>query len=121
MKSIFKKFGFHALDEMEKAILFRAQRNAYLFLLLALLAGSFYESYQVYRYHTRLNPYPCFLLVAAVLIQVFSRLVITRNAVKGDEDSYETGPLLKIIFFLCVTVCVAATVVAMILFLGVRA
>lgn len=120
MKSILKKYRLHAPDEMEKAILFRAQRNAYFFLIAALLAGSFYEGYRVYRYHTPLNPYPCFLLVAAVLIQIFSRLVITRNAVKGDEDSYETGPLKRLVLCVGITAGILLTAGAAVLLLGVK-
>lgn len=29
MKKILKRLGFHSADEMERAILFKAQRNAY--------------------------------------------------------------------------------------------
>ena len=42
MKQFLKKFRLRRPDEMERHILFRAQRNAYLFLLAALAAWSFY-------------------------------------------------------------------------------
>ena len=35
---------------------------------------------------------------------------MTRRAVKDDEDSCETGPLVKLIALLCVAASVAATV-----------
>lgn len=118
---ILKKIGYHKMDEMERAILFKAQRNAYLFLAAALVVWSFYESYRVYAYHTRLNPVPCFLLGAAVLIQAFSQLALTRHAVKDDEDSYETGPLFRIVVLACVAAAVIATLAAAFLLMGVPA
>lgn len=59
MKQFLKKFRLRRPDEMERHILFRAQRNAYLFLVAALAVWSFYESWQVYARHTRLNLLPC--------------------------------------------------------------
>ena len=44
MKRIFEKLGVRKMDEMERHILFKAQRNAYLFLVAALVIWSFYES-----------------------------------------------------------------------------
>lgn len=55
MKNFFKKLGFHKMDEMEQHIAFKAQRNAFLFLELALLGWAFYESYKVYTYQTRIK------------------------------------------------------------------
>lgn len=121
MKEVLKKLGFRRMDEMERHIAFRAQRNAYVFLAAALLAWSFYESYRVYAYHTRINILPCALLGTAALVQGFSQLVMTRNAVKDDDDSYETAPLLGIIILICVVAGVVATVGAAFVLMGVRA
>ena len=101
MKRFLQKLRSHKPDEMERHILFKAQRNAYLFLVAALVVWSFYESWKVYVRHTRLNLLPRLLLAAAVLIQSFSQLILTRSAVKDDEDSYETGPLARIIVLAC--------------------
>ena len=120
MNHIFTKLGFRKPDEMEKAILFRAQRNAYIFLVITLVAWSLYESYNVYIHHSRLNLFPCFLLVTALIIQTLSQLIMTRNAVKDDKDSYETEPLVKIILLICVLFSVMATIAAAIVFLNVR-
>lgn len=87
MKHLFRKLKLRETDEMERYIIFRSQRNSYFFLVISLIIWSFYESYKVYVYHSRLNPIPCFLLVSAVLVQTFSQLIIKRNAVKDDEDS----------------------------------
>lgn len=120
MNRIFKNLGTHPPDEMERAILLKAQRNAYLFLVIALLAWSFYESFQVYTRHTRLNPLPAFLLGAAALIQSFSQLLMTRSAVKDDEDSCETEPLLRLITLVCAAAAVIATAVSAVVLMGVR-
>ena len=109
MKRIFEKLGLHKMDEMEQHILFKAQRNAYLFLVIAL-----------YLHHSRLNLLPCLLLTAAVLIQSFSQLVLHRNAVKGDEDSCETGPLVKLVLLACVIAALAVTAAAAVVLMGVR-
>ncbi len=120
MKHFLKRLGFHKPDEMERHIVFRAQRNSYVFLVAALLIWSFYESYRVYAYHTRLNLIPCMLLTAAALIQTFSQLIMTRNAVKDDKDSFETTPLLKIIILVCAAASVIAAIGAVFLFTGVQ-
>ena len=60
-----KKLEDHKPDEMEREIIF---------LIAALLVWSFYESYKVYNYHTRLNLMPSMLLAASILIQTFSGL-----------------------------------------------
>ena len=120
MKRVWKSLRPNHPDEMEKAILFRAQRNAYFFLIAALLAWSLYESSQVYLRHTALKLLPCLLLVTAAVIQALSQSILTRNAVKDDEDSYETGPLQKLVLWGCVAASLAATIVAALLFMGAR-
>lgn len=120
MRKFFRHFKFHKPDEMERHIVFMAQRNAYIFLTIALLLWSFYESYQVYAYRAKLNLTPCMLLIAAALIQSFSQLIMTRNAVKDDEDSYETVPLLKLIIFICVVGSIIVTAASAMIFMSVK-
>ena len=120
MNILRKKLKFHRPDEMEKDILFRAQRNAYIFLIAALFLWSLYESYQVYHTHSQLNPLPCFLLVAAVLIQLFSQSILTRNAVKDDTDSYETAPFVKIIILICIAISLIIAIVGAMIFTGAK-
>ena len=55
------------------------------------------------------------------MILALSQQIMTRRAVKDDEDSCETGPLVKLIALLCVAASVAATVAAAVLLMGVRA
>ena len=120
MKQFLKKFRLRRPDEMERHILFRAQRNAYLFLVAALAVWSSYESWQVYARHTRLNLLPCLLLAAAALIQSFSKLVLERRAVQDDEDSYETGPLARIVVLACAAAGLIAAIGAAVMLLCVR-
>lgn len=120
MKKLLKKIHFHQPDEMEQSILLKAQRNSYLFLVAALLIWSLYESCRVYAGRSRLNPLPCLLLSTAAIIQAFSRLILTRNAVKDDEDSRETGPLIKIVVLACAAIAAAASAGAAIALMGVR-
>lgn len=115
-----KNAGFRRPDEMEQLILSKAQRNAYLFLVAALLGWSLYESCQVFLHHTRLNLFPSLLLTAAVLVQAFSQLILTRRAVKDDEDSHETGPLCGIVALACGAAGLLAAAVAAFVLTGVR-
>ena len=94
-------------DEMERHIIAKAQRNAYLFLVAALLLWSLYESLCVFLWHSRLNLLPCGLLSGAALVQAFSQLLLTRRAVKDDEDSQETAPLARLVVLACVAAGVA--------------
>ena len=120
MKKILGQIGFHKADEMERHIRAKAQRNSYFFLVLALLVWTFYESYKVYVCHSTLNPFPCMLLAGAVLVQGFSQFILTRNAVKDDDDSFETAPLLKILILVCIIAGILATAGAAFLLMGVR-
>ena len=120
MKKFFKKLGFRKMDEMEQHIAFKAQRNALVFLLIALFIWTLYESYKVYAFHTSLNLIPCFLLVVASGIQTLSQLIMTRNAVKDDEDSFETTPLLRIIVWVCVVIGIIVTIGSVIIIMGVK-
>lgn len=120
MKRIPKSQKLRKPDEMERHILFKAQRNAYLFLVAALVVWSFCESLQVYLHHSRLNLLPCLLLTAAVLVQSFSQLILTRSAVKDNEESCETGPLVKLVLLACVIAAAAVTVAAAAAVMAVR-
>ena len=117
MKKFLKR---RRLDEMERHILLKSQRNAYFFLIAALLVWTFYESWRVYAYETRLNIMPCMLLAAAVVIQAVSQLSMTRNAVRDDEDSFETAPLFRLVLLVLVLAGIIATAGAFFLFMGVR-
>lgn len=95
MKKLFKKLGFRKMDEMEQSIMFKAQRNAYIFLEIALIAWGLYESYKTLTYHTDLNIFPSMLATTGLLIQNSSQLIMTHNAVKGDEETPKDSTLLR--------------------------
>ncbi len=114
-----KPFWKHVPDEMERHILAKAQRSAYLFLIASLFLWTMYESIQVYLRHTRPNLLPCLLLTGAALVQSFSQLILTRGAVK-DDDSCETAPLARLIVLSCAAAGVLAAAVAAVVLLAVR-
>lgn len=120
MKDGKTRLGFHRPDEMERYILCKAQRNAYLFLAAALLIWSLYESGQVYFHRGRMNLLPCLLLTGAALIQAFTRLALTRRAVRDDEDSWETGPLAGLAVLCFAAAGIAAMAAAAAALMGVR-
>jgi nitric oxide reductase large subunit len=84
------------------------------------LLWTLYEAHQVFAFDSTLNPIPCILLATASSIQTFSQLIMIRNAVKDDEDSFETSPLLKIIVWICVVVGVIVTIGAAVVIMGVK-
>lgn len=119
MKNFFNRLSSYKMDEMQSYILLRSQRAAYLFLVAALFVWSLYESYKVYAYHEGLNLIPCLLLVSASIVQNISQAVMTRKAVKDDEEADETGPFIKLAVTLSVLAGVIATAVAAIMIMGV--
>lgn len=119
MKKFFNKLGFRKMDEMEQHIAFKAQRNALIFLLVALFVWTIYEACGTILYDTMLNPIPCFLLATASSIQLCSQLVMARNAVKDDENYVGTSPLVKTIICICVIVGIIITFGAVMLIMGV--
>lgn len=120
MKRILEKLRSCRPDEMERAILNKAQRNAYLFLVGALFLWSMWESVQVYRTHQRLNLLPCLLLVGAVAVQSLTQAVLRRRAVQGDEDSWETGPMIRLVLLVCALACAVLTAAAAVVLMAVR-
>lgn len=119
MKNFFNRLLSYKMDEMQSYILLRSQRASYLFLVAALFVWSLYESYRVCVYHERLNLIPCLLLVSASIVQNISQAVMTRKAVKDDEEADETGPFIRLAVTLSVLAGVIATAVATVMIMGV--
>ena len=119
MKKFFEKLGFRKMDEMEQHIAFKAQRNALIFLLGALFVWTIYEAYKVLVYYAMLNLLPCILLTTATSIQLFSQLIMARNAVKDDEEYVATSPLSKIVICVCAIIGIVVTVGAVMMIMGV--
>lgn len=110
MKKLLKKLGFYKPDEMEQQIAFKAQRNALLFLIIALFIWTLYESYKVYAFHTSLNLLPSFLLVASTIIQAVSQAVMSHNAVKDDEEAPKVPLILKEILLCAVITAIIVAI-----------
>lgn len=119
MRELLRRLGLRKMDEMERLIAFIAQRNAYIFLVTVLAGWALYESWRAYAEGGRPNLAPGGLLCGAVVIQGFSQLFMARKAVAGDEDSYESGPLLGLIMLVCVVAVLICTVGAAFLLLAV--
>lgn len=91
MAKFWEKLGVRKADEMERSIQQKAIRLAWGYTVLFLLAWTFYESYRVYRYNTRLNLLPCTLLVTQNLVLMVAQLFYTRKMAAGEEDGGAPG------------------------------
>ncbi|HQL34958.1 MAG TPA: hypothetical protein PLG67_00025 [Bacillota bacterium] len=120
MKSFFLKLGFRKMDEMEKNIALKAQRNALIYVLLALVVWSFYESFKAYSQHTPINSVPSFLLVTTSLVQVFSQLVLQKRVVKDDDEYKDDNPLLKIIIAGAIISAIIVSIGALLIVSGIQ-
>jgi hypothetical protein len=119
MKSLFLKLGFRKMDEMEKNISLKAQRNALIYVLLALAAWSFYESFKTYTQHTSINSIPSFLLVTTSLVLIFSQLMLQKGVIKGDDEYKDDNPLLKIIIIGAIISAIIISIGAWLIFSGI--
>jgi len=120
MKKLLNKLGFRRMDEMEKQINFRAQGIAYIFLILALFIWTTAEGVRGMINKTTFNLLPCLLLSTASLIHNISQQIMIRNAVKDDEESFESSPLFKIILTVFVVIAVCVTIGSFVVIMGVR-
>ncbi len=121
MKKFFNRLGFRKMDEMEQHIAFKAQRNSFVFLLSVLVIWTFYESYQVLAHGTKLNIFPSMVLFASIIIRDVSSLILTHNAVKGDEEAKNASPLFKTIITWVVAALVTLAVAGAVAFSVIRA
>lgn len=119
MKSFFSKLGFRKMDEMEKDISLKAQRNALIYILLVLAIWSFYESFKVYTQHTSLCLVPSFLLITTSFVLILSQLVLQKRAVKGDDEYKDTAPILKTIAVGVIIAAIIISIGAWIVFSGI--
>lgn len=115
MKKLLEKFGIHKMDEMERSIALKAQRNALIYVGFALTIWSFYESYKVYTQHTEINLAPSFLLISTSLVLIFSQFYLRRRAVKGDEEYEKSNSILKVIVAAVLIMGIIALVAAVLI------
>lgn len=118
MKQFFAKLGIHKMDEMEKNIALKAQRNALIYLIGALLVWSLYESYKVHIQNSSVNLAPSFLLVTTALVLIFSQMYLQKQAVKGDDEYQEENPFYKLILVIAIIVGVIVSIGSWILMAG---
>ncbi|EGD49600.1 hypothetical protein Cpap_4040 [Ruminiclostridium papyrosolvens DSM 2782] len=119
MKMFFSKLGFRKMDEMEKDIALKAQRNALIYVLLVLVIWSLFESFKVYTQHVSLNLVPGFLLVSTSFVLILSQLVLQKRAVKGDDEYKDTTPILKITVVGVIVAAIIISIGALIVYSGV--
>ncbi|MEG2094107.1 MAG: hypothetical protein RRY80_07325 [Lachnospiraceae bacterium] len=110
MKKTINKLGFRKMDEMEKNIALKSQRIALVYVIIALLIWSFYETYKVYAYQTTLNILPCFLLVSTSWVLIISQLLLKKKAVKDDSDYQHENPTWK---FIVIIILIVGLIVAL--------
>lgn len=118
MKQVFAKLGIHKMDEMEKNIALKAQRNALIYLIGALLVWSLYESYKAHIQNSSVNLVPSFLLVTTALVLIFSQMYLQNQAVKGDDEYQEENPFYKLILGIAIIVGVIVSIGSWILMAG---
>ncbi|MBN7771797.1 hypothetical protein [Clostridium aminobutyricum] len=119
MKSFFAKLGFRKMDEMEMSIALKAQRNALIYVLLALTIWSLYESFKVYTQHISFNSVPSFLLVTTSFVLILSQLVLQKRVVKGDDEYKDPTSILKIIVIGVIVAAIIISIGAWIVFSGI--
>lgn len=121
MKKFEQKRFIRKMDEMEKHIALKSQRIALVYILVALLLWSFYESYQVYAYHTKLNLFPCFLLVSTCWVLIISQAIFKKKSVGDDAEYQKENPIWKPILLIILAAGAIAAIGSFLLISGVLA
>ncbi|WP_343208601.1 hypothetical protein [Anaerolentibacter hominis] len=85
------------MDEMEKLIVLRSQRNALIFITVVLALWTFYSCFRVFAYGERFNIIPSSLLTAAAMVEQFSRKYLEKKMTEGDEEYKASGRFLWIL------------------------
>lgn len=116
MRDILKKFGIRKMDEMEKNIALKAQRNALLYVYVLLTAWIAREIYRFYTDSTVIDLFPVFLLVTIGLVREGSRFFYEKKAVEDDEDYRKENPIYKqILLGVMIAVIVVIGVISLII------
>ena len=89
MKKWLEKMGFRKMDEMERLIALKAQRNTLVYVVIFLLVWSVGNSLRTLRDHVPLDNTPSLLLSTAVLVLIGSQLYYQRKALSGSEEGKE--------------------------------
>ena len=89
MKNWLKKLGFRKMDEMERLIALKAQRNTLLYMVVFLFIWSMGNTLRAVREQVSLDNTPSLLLSTAVLVLIGSQLHYQRKALSGSEEEKE--------------------------------
>lgn len=116
MRDILKKFGIRKMDEMEKNIALKAQRNALLYMYIILAVWIAREIYRFYADSTVIDLFPVFLLVTIGLVREGSRFFYEKKAVEDDEDYRKENPIYKqVLLGVLIAVIVVIGVISLII------
>ena len=86
MKKWMKKLGFQEMDEMQRLIALKAQRNALIYAVLFLLAWEGWNLFRTLRYETELDNNPGLLLSTITLVLIGSQIYYQQKVLKGSEE-----------------------------------
>ena len=86
MKKWMKKLGFQEMDEMQRLIALKAQRNALIYAVLFLLAWEGWNLYRTLRYESELDNIPGLLLSTITLVLIGSQIYYQQKVLKGSEE-----------------------------------
>ena len=89
MKKWLARLGFRKMDEMERLIALKAQRNTLIYIVVFLVIWSLTNSLRTLRDHVTLDNTTGLLLSTAVLVLIGSQLYYQRKALSGSEEGRE--------------------------------
>lgn len=111
VKKWMQKLGFQEMDEMQKLIALKAQRNALIYVLVFLLLWDGVEIFRAFRYNIAVGNLPTFLLSTLSLVLIGSQIYYQQKVLKGSEEGAEytknlVGTLIKGFFLIVVLLAV---------------
>ena len=74
MKKLFRRAELRRMDEMERSIILKGQRNALVYVTAVLGVWSFYEIYKLYGQGTSASFMPLILLCTTFTVETCSQL-----------------------------------------------
>lgn len=86
MKEFFRRLGFRKMDEMERMVALKAQRNTLLYGVVFLLGWSIYNAWRALATQGEMDTTPSFLLVTMSLVLSFSQLYYQKRLLAGTEE-----------------------------------
>ena len=117
MKAFFRRLGFRKMDEMERMVALKAQRNALLYGVIFLLGWSIYNAWRALSTQSEIDTTPSFLLVTMSLVLTFSQFYYQKRLLAGTEEgeAYSRSFRNTMLAALAVTVALVAVGTGLIL------